>query len=232
MKNPNLKLAFTLMETVIAIGVLAVLLTGFLAVFTPAAQGIRRSLSAEQADRLTTALVTEMSTVRTPGAFPTGFDKAFDWLTDAGNPGKAIFVYQYRANPNLAARADGSKPPMTTVDGQPGEDYLIQPMARRADDPLFNTDIEAIDGPLFYVKPHQLVMNTNPLTKGTIGEIKDAAGNTISNAASYPEASLAFAADFYSVPSKSSSYISSGNFTKHFNDADNPIFTRNLAVRR
>ena len=37
--------AFTLMETVIAIGVLAVLLTGFMAVFTPAAQGIRRSIS-------------------------------------------------------------------------------------------------------------------------------------------------------------------------------------------
>jgi type II secretory pathway pseudopilin PulG len=41
----RLRAAFTLTETVIAIGVLAVVLTGFIAVFTPAAQGIRRAIS-------------------------------------------------------------------------------------------------------------------------------------------------------------------------------------------
>ncbi|MCP5533718.1 MAG: prepilin-type N-terminal cleavage/methylation domain-containing protein, partial [Akkermansiaceae bacterium] len=35
---------FTLLETVIAIGVLAVLLTGFILVFAPAAAGIKKAI--------------------------------------------------------------------------------------------------------------------------------------------------------------------------------------------
>ena len=49
---------FTLMETVIAIGVLALLLTGFLAVFAPATAGIRKAVSIQEADRLAFALQT------------------------------------------------------------------------------------------------------------------------------------------------------------------------------
>ncbi|MEN9974751.1 MAG: hypothetical protein RLZZ282_757, partial [Verrucomicrobiota bacterium] len=52
--------AFTLIETVIAIGVLAVLLTGFMMVFAPAAAGIRSSLSLHEADRLSSTLEQEM----------------------------------------------------------------------------------------------------------------------------------------------------------------------------
>ncbi len=232
MKNPKLKPAFTLMETVIAIGVLAVLLTGFLAVFTPATQGIRRALSAEQADRLSTTLVTEMSTERDATATTTGFDKAFKWLDEADNSANAIFVYQYRADPSGAPRNDGSRPPLSKVEGQPGEDFVIQPMARRADDPLFDEDINAIDGPLFYVKPFQLIKGTNALTRGNLGDIVDATGASPINSTAYLDVVLAFSADFYSVPSKSSSYITSTNFTERFKTADNPIFTRNLAVRR
>ncbi len=40
------------MESVIAIGIVAILLTTFLAVFGPATQGIRRALSVQEADRL------------------------------------------------------------------------------------------------------------------------------------------------------------------------------------
>ena len=55
---------FTLMETVIAIGVVAVLLTTFLAVFGPASAGIRRALSAQEAGRLTNSLERELSSLR------------------------------------------------------------------------------------------------------------------------------------------------------------------------
>ena len=54
---------FTLMETVIAIGVVAVLLTTFLAVFGPASSSIRRVLSAQEAGRLTTTLERELGLV-------------------------------------------------------------------------------------------------------------------------------------------------------------------------
>ena len=70
---------FTLMETVIAIGVLAVLLTGFLAVFTPAAQGIRRSISSQQADRLASTLEIELTTSRL-GQAPRYSNRDYDWL--------------------------------------------------------------------------------------------------------------------------------------------------------
>ena len=50
------------METVIAIGVLAVLLTGFMIVFAPAAAGIRKSINVQEADRLASTLEQELVT--------------------------------------------------------------------------------------------------------------------------------------------------------------------------
>jgi prepilin-type N-terminal cleavage/methylation domain-containing protein len=80
----NKKSGFTLMESVIAIGVLAVMLTAFMAVFGPATRGIRRAINVQEVDRMTSALENELSTNR-PGA-PTGsealtsFHKAYDWI--------------------------------------------------------------------------------------------------------------------------------------------------------
>jgi prepilin-type N-terminal cleavage/methylation domain-containing protein len=55
--KPNSRFrGFTLLETVIAIGVLAVLLTGFMVVFAPAADGIRKSINVQQADRMGSTL--------------------------------------------------------------------------------------------------------------------------------------------------------------------------------
>ncbi len=72
---------FTLLETVIAIGVLAVLLTGFMVVFAPAADGIRKSINVQQADRMASALEQELVTLaqrlKTTADIKTGFDKAF-----------------------------------------------------------------------------------------------------------------------------------------------------------
>src|SRR6186997_3210493 len=86
---------FTLLETVIAIGVLAVLLTGFMVVFTPAAEGIRKSINVQQADRLASALEQELVTLHDK-SYPTGFDKSYEWIKDSDKAASALMVYQYR----------------------------------------------------------------------------------------------------------------------------------------
>ena len=226
------------METVIAIGVLAVLLTGFLAVFTPAAQGIRRSIGAQQADRLASTLEIELTTLRTDSSnsnnsktFTTGFEKAFDWIKGANNPSQAIFVYQYRGNP-ASIRADGTPEPQVTIDGQPGEDYIVQSVARRADESYFEDEIKALEGSIFYVKPTQLVFQSSEMKLGTIGTIQNSGGGNASDAATYTDAVIAFSAEFYSVPTKAYGYLTGSEFSTRFNNAKKPVFTRNLAVRR
>ncbi|MGC4017251.1 MAG: prepilin-type N-terminal cleavage/methylation domain-containing protein [Luteolibacter sp.] len=136
---------FTLMETVIAIGVLAVLLTAFLTVFGPATAGIRRAISAQEADRLASTLEKELGTLRanekytTSGAgaaTATAFDKAFDWIKEAKKTGTkpsdgTILVYQYRADPTKM-RDDGSLAAYTNASsGLAGSDYVIQAAVRR-----------------------------------------------------------------------------------------------------
>ncbi len=257
MKNPTLTLSpgmthrcargFTLMETVIAIGVLAVLLTGFIAVFTPAAQGIRRSISAQQADRLTTTLERELVTLRKDqedSSITTGFAKAFNWILEGNDPADAIFVYQYRGDPKVAPRTDGSLQPTNRTDGQPGQDYVIQSMARRASETTELTkDLDAIVGSVFYVKPIQLVYDKNAMVlnnedfkSGSFMPIAhtDDTGNLAkaTDAATYNDAVIAFSAEFYSVPTKSATYLTGPDFDTRFNDSTRPVFTRNLAVRR
>lgn len=228
--------AFTLMETVIAIGVLAVLLTGFMAVFTPAAQGIRRSISSEQADRLTTTLEIEIATLRKGQETPdpaTGFDKAFNWIKGGNTAATAIFVYQYRGNP-ASIRADGTPAPMTTITGEPGKNYIVQSMARRLTDSELENDLKAIEGSVFFVKPTQLVFAAGELKPGTPGKImnSDTPATEAADAAAYKEAVIAFSAEFHNVPTKSIAYLKSATFTTRFNTANKPIFTRNLAARR
>lgn len=239
--------AFTLTETVIAIGVLAVLLTGFIAVFTPAAQGIRRSISSEQADRLTTTLEMELVTLRDSqkteklSTATTGFAKAFEWIKAGGDDSKnAIFVYQYRGNP-ASIRADGTPKPVIKIDDkQPGKGYIVQSMARRIGEiedgkDLLEEDLKAIEGSVFFVKPTQLVFDGGELILGAPGQIKNADGSESENtdAKPYTEAVIAFSAEFHSVPTKTMAYLESEEgFGKRFTNAKRPVFTRNLAVRR
>lgn len=269
MKNPYKNLsraprrrllgAFTLTETVIAIGVLAVLLTGFIAVFTPAAQGIRRAISSEQADRLTTTLEMELVTLRT-GQATTGFEKGFTWILEGGGIGykKAVLVYQYRGNPAVI-RDDGTPEPMPGITGEPGKTYIVQSMARRLDDGELEKDLKAIEGSVFFVKPTQLLYMPDPMPDpnepsriilglGTPGKIKNPTPLPVrvppypsepTNANDYSEAVIAFSAEFHSVPTKTFAYLNDANgFGKRFsaivkpNSTVKPIFTRNLAIRR
>lgn len=227
---------FTLLETVIAIGVLAVLLTGFMVVFAPAAEGIRKSINVQQADRLASTLELELTNPRDSGnTLSPGFDKAFTWIKESNNVGNAILVYQYRAELSGTPRSDGTPKPLKQLTGtMPGKDYLVVPMVRQKSDQNLNDDLEALEGAVYLVKCTQLVFNNGELKLGTPGTIKDPKGTgaTASSPDAYPEAVIAFAADFHLLPARSFSYISSAAFNTKFANVRNPVFSRNLAVRR
>jgi prepilin-type N-terminal cleavage/methylation domain-containing protein len=242
---------FTLLETVIAIGVLAVLLTGFMVVFAPAAEGIRKSINVQQADRMASALEQELVTLRKNEIktdVTTGFDKAFDWIksSSAATSTDALLAYQYRGKLTNPRSDDGTLTPEPLFSGKPGEDYVVVPMVRRlSDSAKLKEDLAAVEGAVYLVKCTQLVFSGGQLIANTDpGTIKNPKPKPtpdtdppydpgpFDKAAKYPEAVIAFAADFYLMPAKSTTYFTSTAFTSKFSKLKNPVFTRNLAVRR
>lgn len=187
--STHFRRGFTLMETVIAIGVLAVLLTAFMAVFGPATQGIRRSINVQEADRLAATLEKELSVLRpnqavspvgspddvAGGKYATAFNKAFYWLRESGkNDSGIVFVYQYRGNPSKL-RVDGTMEPFIAqgeAKGVPGKDYIVQSIARLRSDALFQEDFKALEGRVFAVVARQLVFEGGSMKPGDIGVIK------------------------------------------------------------
>src|SRR6478735_1442477 len=162
---------FTLIETVIAIGVLAVLITAFMVVFAPAAEGIRKSISVQQADRLASTLEQELVNLRkgeeSGTSIATGFDKAYQLIEGAMDKTKnaeLIFVYQYRGDLKKDLRTDGTyQPYANAATGRSGVDYMVVSMARRrikpggAADGFLKDDLNALEGRVFVVKTKQLV---------------------------------------------------------------------------
>ena len=226
------------METVIAIGVLAVLVTAFLAVFGPATQGIRRSINVQDADRLVATLEKEMSILRaggTGGSGPTtAFDKAFDWIRESGKT-ELIMLYQYRGDP-ARFRDDGTMEPYPGLDGIAGQDFVVQSMARLRSDSLFLEDLKGLQGRVFGVRTTQLVFNGGELGPGTEGEISGMnsgmnSGGTAASAPEYPDAVIAFSAKFYALASNSEPFLKQGGALQ-IDKLGKPVFTRNLGVRR
>jgi prepilin-type N-terminal cleavage/methylation domain-containing protein len=255
-KSSLLQRGFTLLETVIAIGVLAVLLTGFMIVFAPAAAGIRKSINVQEADRLTSTLEQELVTLREgqkTADIRTGFDKAFFTIkdstgpltggSDSGNSEKAVLVYQYRGNLSNI-RPDGTPAPVTEIrDKVPGRDYVVQSMMRTRGDSTFLEDIKALEGSIYVVKCVQLVFSGDGLQPATergkifnpkpkVGEDPNYKAGPFDKPDDYPEAVIAFTADFYSLPSRAESFFTSPGFDKAFKSGKSPVFSRNLAVRR
>jgi type II secretory pathway pseudopilin PulG len=236
MKTSSFKRAFSLIETVIAIGVLAVLLTGFMIVFAPAAAGIRKAISAEEADRLASTLEQELVTSRGSDPKP-GFSKAFTFIKEENSANTALLVYQYRGSLSKM-RPDGTPEPVKDVKSmRPGVDYAVISMVRRKNDALFinedTGDISALEGGVYLARCKQLVFKNGELQAGTAGQIVDPKppGSAASSVNDYPEAVIAFSAEFYSLPARRSGYFNSA-FAANFSKFKNPVFTRNLAVRR
>jgi prepilin-type N-terminal cleavage/methylation domain-containing protein len=231
---------FTLMESVIAIGILAVLLTTFMAVFGPAMQGIRRAISVQEADRLASALEREMQIIREEEKdYDTAFEKAFDWIRQSGGEGTGIFLYNYRGDPSKIT--DGRMEPYTKdAEDETGEVYVLQAGIRRQGDPLLRIELEEVEGAVYYVRMVQLVFEDGALTKGVLGEIvdpHDEESEAIDDSDRYPEAVIAFSADFYVLKSNAPTYVEKIKLEDKNGDGrpdvlGRPLFTRNLAVRR
>lgn len=238
MKNQSSshKLGFTLLETVISIGVLAVLLTGFIIVFAPAAAGIKKSVNLQAADRLASTLEQELVTWREGDPGTTGFEKAFDWIksSNAGTADNALLAYQYRGSLTTRRPDDNTPQPVADIKNQvPGKDYVVQSMVRRKTDEKFLQDLTALEGGVYLVKCTQLVFSNAELVIGTPGRIADPknSATVVASADIYPEAVIAFSAEFHSLPQKSAGYFEAP-FEKTYTNSKNPVFTRNLAVRR
>ena len=169
----NKKPGFTLVEVAIAMGMVAVMISSFMVVFGPALQGIDKSLSAKEADRLTNALELELSVVRPwRGHFLRISLKSF--LVDQAsllrtqNP---VLIYQYRGNPN-SVRTDGTLnayPYNAANPGIPGVNYVIQTSVRRLNDTFHNSKIQAelapgvLEGKVYYARLTQ--MRTIPMAR-------------------------------------------------------------------
>lgn len=230
------KRGFTLLETVIAIGVLAVLLTGFMYVFAPASEGIKRAINIQAADRLASTLEQELVTLRdgqTPTDAVTGFAKAYDWIKESNTSAEALIIYQYRGDFS-SFRKDGSSVPVVTVkDKLAGRDYTLQTMLRRKSDSFFKADLPAVEGEVYYVKCKQLIFEGETLKTGVGGSIVDPkTGTALAGAENYPEAVIAFTADFYSLRNKNPTTFEAALDTAFQKTTNKPVFTRNLAIRR
>jgi len=231
MKKP----AFTLFETVIAIGVLAVLLTGFLVVFAPAAAGIKRAIDVQEADRLVSTLEQELVTVRTGQGYKTGFEKAFELIKGSNDFGNPLVIYQYRGSVG-----NSSEPVSDAKSTVAGEDYVVQSVVRRVNDPEFDADLKALEGSLYLVKITQLVFDSNggmkPGTAGQIVDPKPSGGGAAPSAEDYSEAVIVATADFFALGGTAKQYFSSKGFKNLENGIKNgtarPVFSRNIAVRR
>lgn len=236
---------FTLMETMIALAVMTVLITGFLAVFGPAANSIRKALTIDEINRMQATVERELGTLRVGTAsadstYTTSFAKAVDWISKSNTKNDAIILYKYRGNPG-ATRDDGTLEPFIGIGGDPGklgragENYVIQPMARRLSDKTrLEADLEAVEGRAFFVTMTQLVYDTSgAMNLGTAGSIVDpsaAGGGGATDATTYPEAVIAYQGSFFILPTVSMDYLESTDFDPaKFKKA---AFTRNMAVRR
>ncbi|MDB4739330.1 prepilin-type N-terminal cleavage/methylation domain-containing protein [Akkermansiaceae bacterium] len=230
------KTGFTLVEVVIALGILVVMITGFMAVFGPAAQTIKKTLSTDEASRLQATLELELRTVRQGRESRRyqgdPFQKAIDWIAQSEEAGETVIIYKYRGIPGKF-RNDGTLEPADRTLAIAGRDFLVQPMVRRLSDPLFEEDLQGVEGRVFFVKLRQLVYEGQGLRvseePGTIVDPNVPGQDFAQSPGSYPEAVIAFEAEYYSLPTTTFSYLSSAfdpnNFTR-------PIFARNLVVRR
>lgn len=235
-KKPRIKRGFTLAESVIALGILTVLITGFLAVFGPAAKTIKKTLSTDEASRLQATLEWELSHIRVGREKQKYQDNAFrktvEWIVQSEEPDQTILIYKYRALPG-EIRTDGTMEPAERELGLAGEDFIIQPMVRRLSDPLVEEDLQVVEGRVFFVKLRQLVFEGEGLRvtdePGTIVDPNDPGKDYATTPEAYPEAIVAFEAEYYNLPTTSYQFLTNAFDSSKFT---RPIFSRNLAVAR
>lgn len=243
---------FTLVETAIAMGMMAVMISSFLVVFGPAIKGIEKSLSAKEADRLTSALELELSVARPGEGFSSALIKTYWWIRMCHGD-NAVLVYQYCGDP-ANVRADGSLQPYYNAGNPydadnpdiPGQDYVIQTSVRRRQDAFHSAKIQAelypgnLVGKVYYVKLLQLRPNADgvmatPWNPWHVYTTQNPVFMTGWDG-QYNEPALAVQARFYEVKPALWSYVNStfDPWVYHTNTAafDKPVVTKNMVVLR
>lgn len=241
---------FTLMETVVAVGIVGILLAIFIAMFIPAKQMVRAALTRQESERIEHALRTELSMLHPHeqalgdtakssfGNYVNAFDKAYYWMQRTKSPSTAIVLYTYRADLNRKQRADGTFPPASGDKSVPGQNSVVTTTACLMNDPVRKNDLRHAVGPVFVVRMTQLLPQANGTFKlarepGTISSPK---GHPVTSPDRYfsdqPEnpwgANVMYRADFYLMnPPNADRYKK-----RTWAQLGQPVFSRNLSFRR
>ena len=252
-KNISNRKGFSLVEVVIAIGIVAMLLTTFMAVFGPAQKKINDALGAAEANRLVHTLENEMAILR-PGeetVYLSSFDKAFQWIKDSPVETSAVVVYQYQALPGTP-NDDGTLQAANIGDINddnklPGVNYITQTVARSIDiskpyDPEYFDQIKnelspgVVQGKVYVVRMTQLVQASGAdkgLVLGTLGDITNPPGSVNLNPTDglqYDDAYITLQVEFFQLNNNLNAYVTGGNW--NFDNLGSPVVTQNIAVRR
>lgn len=237
---------FTLMETLLAIGMVGVLLSIFLTIFVPARGMVQQALARQDAERISGILRAELSTIRadeqapasataaSDGQYLNTFDKGFFWLLRTKTPGNTIVIYSYRGDTTKPARADGTPPIVPPSRNIPGMGNQLVTLACPIDDPLHKDQIKRAVGPVYMVRMTQITEKGNGEYElaGQPGSINGA--NSPDKFVSSPDekngwgGAVFYRADFYLMsPPNPARYRG-----KPWKRLGRPLFSVNMSFRR
>ena len=240
---------FSLVEVVIAIAIVTVLLTTFMAVFGPAQKSVSRALGVAEANRLVATLENEMGILREGeksqydvAGSSSAFEKAFQWVRDSASPTSAVVVFQYQAQPK-SSNTDGTLRAAVLSDvnndqKQPGVDYITQTVARRldkADSSTLKAELSRgiVTGKVYAVRMTQLVRNQTSgaleLSSNT-AEIVNDDGSTAADSEAYEEGVITLQVEFFALNNNLHKYVTGKSWD--FERLGKPVATQNIAVRR
>lgn len=202
---------FTLVESVIAMGIIAIMITAFLAAFGPAVKGVDKAISIQESKRLVSALEQELSLLRNGNQkndYNNSFEKALTWIKEStiGDKTKAIILYSYRGDPVSAEEDDTASPKLGEEGDVSGVDYVLTSVVRRLEDEAVVEELRprVVEGRVYLVRMRQLVFDNDQLvvsdSPGEIVEPNDPSSQ-VTNLSDYPEASILVRAEFYRLKS-------------------------------
>lgn len=244
-KNSTRRGGFTLVETLLAIGLVGVLLSLFLVVFVPARGMVRQALARQEAERITTVLRTEMNMLRgkeqapqtaqnsTSTSFITPFDKAFYWMRRSEKPSTSIVIFSYRADTRESVRPDGTYPALPANANQPNGHTQLITIACPMDDPVHGKEIKDAVGNVFLVRMTELEPQTNGSFKpakepGTIRGAQTPERFVLEENNTVRGAIVYYRADFFIMsPPNPARYKN-----KPWKRLGRPAFSANLSFRR
>jgi len=243
---------FSLVEVIIALGIVGLLLTGFFGVFGSAQRNISRAISVKEANILKGALETEMSILRSideeNNGYTTSFQKAFDMVYSSPDPNLTTLVYQYKAAPSSVE--SGILPAYNSEGGIAGQDFItqiaIRKLGAKATEGLLRDELEpgVVVGNVYAVKMRQLfpsetdfnILELQPEAEKEDEPVpliyftQDLTRTSTTSSDSFGDPHLIFQAEFFQLPSNSSSFVLDGGWD--FSSMGAPVARINAAIRR